>query len=460
MFSLPSIPAAPSAKKYAPTTTQSFPTRQTVTTPFESRAVGDWGFKRSFPLKTTTKSTQPYIRINHIDTIEGVTDFASATDHTLSLRKWHEMGVPITIPQADAHFQEPPKSVFEETFDMTHSVAAQHKPSDPDQIRWKFQGPWLANLTEGQFQKYLKRAVRPRREEFRQFLRERIAADMNTEERAGALGNGPGTNEVKQIQPDDITEQQLTSYLRSLRENNRVELYQLVGQFLDLAPLAPPQNFQFIDSLSFTPQTIGKQNPYAAEGPPITHPSAGMSYIRTNSYLDNHPIYGPQNTHPPVRARVLNPASSDLKSWPSIGVGGFVAQVPRNDNIFNTIRTASSNPEQAKFLKALRTIDPTVYGGAKIWVQPSKAHVLSDGRIQLEIGPSAEESELIEDELQGRSRVLNAPSTPQKDSFPRKSGLVHRTRTRPPPIGNSRAFGLKPDSSLNTGESPHGPIGL
>src|SRR5690554_1357851 len=64
------------------------PTQLSISTPPSSLSKGDWGFKRNLPLRSTTKTSTPVIRISAVDTYEHITEFGSAADHTLTLRKW------------------------------------------------------------------------------------------------------------------------------------------------------------------------------------------------------------------------------------------------------------------------------------------------------------------------------------------------------------------------------------
>src|ERR1700710_2293162 len=102
VFSIPPpLPRTPSdlsstAVFSSDTATLPHPIHLSVITPQSSLARGDWGFKRPLPLRSTTKTSTPVIRIESIDTYEQVTEFGSAADHSLTIKKWEEMGVPIT----------------------------------------------------------------------------------------------------------------------------------------------------------------------------------------------------------------------------------------------------------------------------------------------------------------------------------------------------------------------------
>src|SRR3569833_1972425 len=155
LFSLPSQLRPPTSDaleglSYSKTTTEIYPTLQSIISPESSRRHGDWGFKRPLPKKMIRNSTNPVIRIKSVDSIERVTDFARASDHTLSLQKFQELNLPITV-QMDTGRDNflPGKSVFEEDGDITALVPGL-KDGTYDN-RWRFRGPWLHMLTEGDF---------------------------------------------------------------------------------------------------------------------------------------------------------------------------------------------------------------------------------------------------------------------------------------------------------------------
>lgn len=450
MFSLPPAlsssagDVAAAASRSSDTATAPYPTMQSVTTPQSSRDRGDWGFKRPLPLKSTTKTTTPLIRVKKVDSIEHVTDFASAADHTLSLEKWQEMSVPITMPDSKKrsdslrNFAVPGVSVFEEKFDVTafeSGMAAQAEDK-----RWKFRGPWLAGVTEGNFQKYLKRQVRIKRPEFRQFLRERLSVQLSQSAATAALEAG---KEVPTpIAAEDITDAQLTEYLRTLR-SDRPTLYKMIGEFLDLAPVPPPSSFALSSLGPMAPRDsrpTGPVNPYAEEGPPVTHPSAGLSYLRTASYLDNHPIYGPQKSHPPVKARIIMPRTQHMGSFSAkLGVGGFVADVPQGDTAF---QQRSLRGRHADRIPGLNGIDPAIEGGAKTYVQAVSAKVDSQGRVHLKVGEANQEAELVQKELVGEAKVFGQTSQVAEERASHRQ-MRPRRMGGPTVISSSQSYGLR-----------------
>ena len=366
------------------------------------------------------------IRVKHVDSVEQITDFSSANDHGVTLQKFQELGLPMTIPLGGVQGKSrkkmgiPGRSVFEEDFDTT-------APDGDMENRWKFTGPWLAGMTLGKFKKWLDTTVKPRRVEFQEFLKKKIAAQNLQSVQAAALDAGEEVPTT--IDAASITEEQVTDYLRNLRRNGDYqELYEIVGQFLDLAPLEPP-NYSDValtpltrpNQLSYQSALDARQpvkmkankNPYTNGGPPMTHPSAGISYLRTNMYLDNHPIYGPQATHAPVLGRVLRPRRQGVESQAKIGVAGFVADTPFGDSELNRNSVAS---------KAMERFDPALKGGAKIFVQPLSSTVDAFGRIKTEFGDVAnEECRLVAQELIGETKIFG--EKPEKPA-PRPSGAA------------------------------------
>ncbi|KAK0715306.1 mitochondrial ribosomal protein MRP51 [Lasiosphaeris hirsuta] len=410
LFSLPApIPPSPTDASNGHhgslSATQSFPTHQIITTLASSRRRGDWGLKRPLPLWTTTKSTNAMLRVKQIDTIEDITDFSSATDQGLTLRKFQELHIPLTMPAENTPFDSPrasassmnlPKrSVFEKDSDFT-TLDSVNKTALKDK-RWRFQGPWLAGMEPGQFAKWVAKRVRPRRPEFREFLKQKLAADMLQSTSQRAIDNGEPQPELESIV---VSDEQLTEYLRRLRSNPK-EIYEMVGQFLDLAPLATPQEVE---------NNTGSGNPYSKNGPPVTHPSAGLSYLRTSEYLDNHPLYGPQASHPATLARVIRPRRQNLQVDAKLGLAGFVLDAPTGDTNSNHKFNLRQNP--------LSKLDVDLKGGAKIWVQPTQASINANGRVSMLAKDASYEEMLIAKEMVGEEKIFGEKPTEPEPEVP------------------------------------------
>ncbi|CAK7199727.1 hypothetical protein SEUCBS139899_002410 [Sporothrix eucalyptigena] len=465
-FSLPAeLPpppnlTTPQTTSFSESSTRPYPTMQTIGSPRASRKNGDWGLKRTMPPQANASKNTPFIRIREQDTFEAVTDYAPAADHYITLQKWQALNTPITSPtDAEQRQQLPGRSVFEESADVVAiDPAKRHTAEDK---RWKFQGPWLAGISEGEFQNFLEKKVRTRRSEFREFLRSELAADRNASNATEAIELG--SDATKKLKAADITDDDLMEYLRLLR-HDRPTLYRLVGKFLDLVPVEPSDKvFQnlarsgggFLSPLTglsgssssgappsltslTSPVSAGSTgNPWAQDGPPITHPSAGLSYLRTAAYLDNHPLYGPQKSHPPLPSRVVQPRTQSGAWTAKIGVAGFITDNPFGESAYVSTRHNSSY-NSSRAIPALSTIDPAVRGGAKIPVRIASAKINSQGRLVVTAGEADPEAVLVQEELEGKEKIYGQPSrlmSTRADSQPRRvlgrfgAGLGSRTGT-------------------------------
>lgn len=441
MFSMPApIPAAPgdyssATKHQSATATIPYPTHLTITTPSTSRIAGDWGLKRHLPLKKTTKQTYPLVRILQVDSTEHVTDFRTASDHTMTLKKFQELNLPISVPSEDIIRR--PKSVFEEDGDITAIENAEQALATENK-RWKFKGPWLAGMTDGEFNKWLDKNVRTKRAEFRAYLRDVYAKELTGGQRAAALrANLPVPPEVR---ASDITEAQLVEYLKDIR-TDRLVLFRLVSRFLDLAPLTT--DYEFLPSMKpFRPQEFNRGNPYGVDGPPITHPSAGLSYLRTPNFMDNHPIYGPQKYHPVVKARVLKPRNSATGVHdPVIGIAGIVADTALEQRNLGSAGSLRSSRGQA-----LAQLDYTNFGGSKLYYKLDSATIDSNGKIRLKVSEPNPNTQMVVKEMLGETaekyEVYNKSmqSNTQEDTthMPRGNGLQRRSQI----YGSKESYGL------------------
>ena len=358
LFSLPPPLPRPtsdltaSANYESDTATLPYPTHAAIETTESSLGRGDWGLKRPLPLKSTTRTSTPTIHIDNVDSIDHITDFSSAADHVMTLRKWQELGTPLSMAEekprkASAQQEHYPRSVFEPTHDNTYQ-----DDSDPSKHRWKYRGPWLAGKTEGEFRRYLGKDVKRRRLDFKRFLRERLAEEEAIALRREATESG---EDLKVPDPVAVSEEDVEVYARRLR-NDEHKLHKLVEEYLDL-----PRDRGFATTS------------YDKKGPPTTHPSAGLSYLRTGSHTFNHPSLGPQEEPAPVQARVVRPqtTAANIKHDKAlIGVGGVVAEDDRHSFTRDSTGITGYNPD--------------IPGGAKVYIRiPTKATVDSRGRFDV-----------------------------------------------------------------------------
>ncbi|KAL9001486.1 MAG: hypothetical protein Q9169_000061 [Polycauliona sp. 2 TL-2023] len=416
------------------TATLPYPTNASIETTQSSLSRGDWGLKRPLPQKSTTNTSTPSIRIDDIDSIDHITEFESAADHTLTLRKWQEIGLPISMPvkQTGAFVSNstlntrstPPTSVFEHTYDNTEKSDDQK-----DARRWKFKGPWLAGKTEGDFDLYLEKHVRQRKFEFRNFVRDRVVQEKRLVQRRKAQESGDDTESQVEVTEDDVD-----SYLKQLR-HDKVRLYMLVEDFLDLPISVDPKQ----------PEGTFVVMMDSDQGPPKTHLSAGLSYLRTASHMTNHPVLGPMEEEPPVQARVLRPQLTNavVKHYCALlGIGGVAA----NDV---TVRTAfKDNGRREK--SGIQKFDAESEGGAKLWVLPDRASVDAHGRLKLHTLRVTQADEAIYQNVVPEPVAVpyssNSSQMPQLDSS-------YRSR-----MGNSSAYGLSMDDTNQTPKTTSPPL--
>ncbi|KAI4254946.1 MAG: hypothetical protein LQ352_002808 [Teloschistes flavicans] len=349
------------------TATLPYPTRAAIETTQPSLSRGDWGLKRPLPQKSTVNTSTPAIRIDQIDSIDHIAEFESAADHTLTLQKWQEIGLPLSMPvkQKGAYVGRErlntrtttATSVFEPAYDNTEKSA-----HDSHAMRWKFKGPWLAGKTAGDFNQYVEKHVRQRKLDFRNFVRDRMVHTRTLRQTRIAQENG----DVMDIQVN-VTEQDVDLYLKQLRQDQE-QLQKLIEEFLDLPVASDPD----VSVGTFVVLMDSDK------GPPKSHLAAGLSYLRTASHMTNHPVLGPMKEEPPTQARILRPqVTNGYINHPNalLGVGGVAA----NDGTKQTTYKSSTE------VSGLQRFDASIEGGAKIWVRPDRASVDSHGRLQLHV---------------------------------------------------------------------------
>lgn len=329
-----------------------------------------------------------------MDTFEHITEFGSAADHTLSLQKWLEMGIPLTTPQmresTQSHLDTPGKSVFEDAIDTT--ATAEGTGLTEIDARWKFNGPWLAGQTQGEFNAYVQKEVRKRKLDFHKFLRGACSVAL-AKERREQRASSEGVDEVELNPPaEDVTDEQFKDYVKSLRQD-WTELYRHIRTFLDLPPASSAKSaadpiselllFKPLSPYSQEQDTSVSSSPYRDSGPPKTHPSAGLSYSRTNSTLFNHPVFGPQSSKSPIDARIISPKGAANGST-YLGVGGFVTSTPYKDESYRFKRGGRTSTP-VPMVPGLVNIEPDKVGGSKVYVQPKSATVNPKGMVILAV---------------------------------------------------------------------------
>lgn len=366
----PHDPPSSKAVFESETATLPHPIRASIVTPQKSLARGDWGLKRALPAKSTSeKSSRPIVRLHALDTYEHVTDFESAADHTMTLEKFQELHMPMSLP-AKVNYATSivprHQSPFETHVDNTETSKGL---AEPGAKQYRHSGPWLAGMTQAEFATYLSQITR-KKPELLQKLRERFVAKRTAEARKQAQDNG---EDLETLQPPKVTDEEFQTYIKTLR-TDPFALGPVVFELLDL-PSSPAVPSERIGRKYYqSPGTKLSAPEYAVTGPPKTHPSAGLSYTRSHALTYNHPQYGPQAYQRPVEARILRPKGRfrGRMSRAIAGIGGIAVE----DLNAMTFMDQGSPP-------GLTFFDATIPGGAKYWVTPIRAAVDSEGRIGL-----------------------------------------------------------------------------
>ncbi|PWY74609.1 hypothetical protein BO94DRAFT_538770 [Aspergillus sclerotioniger CBS 115572] len=376
LFALPQAltpPPTPPTSKFvfeSETATLPHPIRASIATPASSLSRGDWGLKRPLPAKSThEKSSRPVVRIKALDTFEHITDFESAADHTVTLEKFQELNMPMSLP-GQIHYATAStprhESPFESHIDNTHTSEGRNEPGAK---QFRQSGPWLAGQTEAEFQAYLK-SIRKNKPEILQKLRGYFVAKREAEQRKQAQDNGA---DLEALEPVEVTDEEFQAYLKALR-NDQASLGPVIFELLDL-PSPPTVPTERIGKRGYpSPGSKLSSGEYAVSGPPKTHPSAGLSYSRSHALIYNHPKYGPQAYQRPVEARILRPKGrfKGKNSKAIAGVAGFAVE---------DINAMTFHEQGAPY--GLKTLDTTTPGGSKYWVTPIRATIDSAGKVGL-----------------------------------------------------------------------------
>ncbi|KAJ5787755.1 Mitochondrial ribosomal protein MRP51 [Penicillium paradoxum] len=414
LFALPQTLKAPSdpltsrAAFESKTATLPHPIRASIVTPQSSLARGDWGLKRPLPAKSTSeKSSRPVVRVHALDTYEHVTDFESAADHTMTLEKFQEMHIPMSLPfKVNYATSVVPRhqSPFETHLDNTENSQGLQEPGAK---QFRHTGPWLAGQTEAEFKAYLKQ-VTSNKPELMEKLREQFAAKRSAEIRKVAQDNG----EDLEALPTTVTDAEFNYYVKTLR-NDPFALGSVIFELLDLAspPAVPSER---IGRKYYQPSgTKLSSAEYAVSGPPKTHPSAGLSYMRSHALIKNHPKYGPQAYQRPVEARVLRPKGrfKGRMARALAGIGGIAVE-----DLNSMTFVEQGTPPGLTFF------DASIPGGGKYWVTPIRAAVDSNGRIGLSsyrASATAKAPYAIEDHTKPSTLTISDVATSPSQIVPR-----------------------------------------
>ena len=233
--------------------------------------------------------------------------------------------------------------------------------------------------------------MKDRKPEFQQFIRARLTAERSVSQRQEAIDAGLDLQQGGDI---SVTDDEIAEYMRYLRATPS-SFGPLIAEFLDLSegPQSTASTASSLENFTYGRTTVAAEA-YKETGPPKTHPSAGISYYRSGAHVFNHPVFGPQQSNPPVVARVLRP--SIRKKTGDLGIAGFV------------VGGSSSSSLLAPDIKAWQ---PTP-GGPTMVVRPTTAVIGSDGRVIL----SAEKAQLDSERVYGLASESRPRERPESSS--------------------------------------------
>lgn len=236
---------------------------------------------------------------------------------------------------------------------------------------------------------------------------------------------------TRELRPSPEKLAELEKGLRDGHDSLSSTLTTLITGFLDLPAVSStssaPARSDFLGKAAMKNFMNGSEEP-----PPTTHPAAGLSHIRTNAFMENHPVHGPQAYSSPVLSRVLaarNISGRIANAKAILGVGGFVAQDPSTGGYDVARRNGGQDPAH--------TLNPDLPHGNKLYVNPHHAVVDEAGRVRLTVTRSDPEAVAVkegnvDDIKQARIAGANRPSAvglpPMRNRSQYGTGLPRRER--------------------------------
>ena len=388
------------------TATAPWPTQAAIATPLASQVLGDWGLKRPLPQKSAGKHVASTIRIQRaIDTDEHIADFESSADHVSTLKKLQELRLALTLPKrsnvsvaepsqdsafqahtdhtrptfqsptyqiqdgvwpnlsAEAMEQAQPRSL-RRGIEISKDRAAKRRAAEnerrreagqaplrtgdanlKDPLRYRHNGPWLAGMKGDEFERWLEKSVSGRTAEFRGLVRTELESQRRASARAAAMDAGEPLDEAALMKRSSVTEEDLTNRMRELRANPSL-FAPLIAKMFDLPEgprLAHVQKSRQAGQWPYGRTTFTSDH-YRDNGPPRTHPSAGLSYLGSR-LSQNDAEYGPQEGTSTQIGRILksNRAAGSMILTHTIGIAGVVGINEQPRSLTNSYSPEKNN---------------------------------------------------------------------------------------------------------------------
>jgi hypothetical protein len=196
--------------------------------------------------------------------------------------------------------------------------------------RWRFEGPWLGGISNGNFEAFLDGFDAEKISAFREHLKQGI---VSRRRKAHVDQVAAAASEQQEAPPPpsaEVSEEEVDHLLRTLREETQTFAAE-IASFLDLPGTLDHGKSTRWSSTKDQQTHMSKYHQNA--GPPRTHPSAGFSYLRSDRYATMSARFGPQNPFHPLPARYLKQLPYAVRNTDGLeqkhqwGVGGFVVNI-------------------------------------------------------------------------------------------------------------------------------------
>ena len=355
------------------------------------------------------------------DTMESITEYESAGDHTCTLAKLQELNLAMMTERRTVSGSTE-RSVFEtgdgptlpkslEKSPKSDAIAGAGTMEHDTQV-------FLPDMTEEDFERFLWEKIDQRRDEFIAFLKKETDKELSRAHKLKAIDVG---SETTKLDEKAIPDEQFAAYIDLLhqRKGNASKLFPAILQFFGIAPItyksgssipalgAAREDTALRDMLHVKQGSandrlianIGNLLPGSKAQPSNPeeviglykdkhkqahhhHPSLGLSYNRSNAYVAIHPEIGPLKQSSAVPARVLQPRIMATRSSGKyfVGLAGVVADGPGRNTHANSKRGAGWAGSPGTLL------DTDTPGGEIVYVTVERASVDRNGRLDLQLG--------------------------------------------------------------------------
>jgi hypothetical protein len=286
--------------------------------------------------------------------------------------------------------------------------------------RWRFNGPWIAGMTNFDFEKYLSEMDTSKVMAFRDHLKRVIVTQRETEHAVAvetAQENGVQAPSPPSL---EVTNEEVVTHLRELRSKPN-EFATQIAEYLDLPDGPKDISITSLQESWYYNRDQGMAETHKAFGPPKTHPSAGFSYLRSSRFATNDARRGPVEPAKVLPARLLKDTIGGYgaSKTKAIGVGGFVV-----------------HPESATTTTADHSLGR---GGPKMTAKINEATILNDGSVRMGANITSfrvdkQNVPIVDPEFHNKAQLPDGAKTlPELDTARRLDG--RRTPTsRPTPL--------------------------